>query len=998
MNFFKWLFDPVFGVQKTAQKASLAALIAMVFAVPVFADKDPLFTLPQNALYGGLGAPEDPVPAKAALRQGALPNGLRYYILENSLPADRAYLTLAVNAGSILEEDDEQGLAHFVEHMAFNGTRRFPGAELVNYLRSLGMRFGPEVNAYTGFEETVYGIETPVEEGEDGVKRIPVKALAILDDWTWTITFDPEDVDRERLVILEEYRTRLGAQERVRRQMLPVIFRGSRFAGRLPIGLPEIIQNAPAEKLKNFYRSWYRPDNMALILVGDFDGAALEKDLAAHFTAPAPDTPLNRPRYELPDPKKGALTTAVITDGELSTSTVFLYYKRCPLASTRTLKDYREELLDYLINTMIDFRFGERIASENTPYMAAGSWNTRYGLLSRYYVMAANVKADRSAETLEALLMEKERLLRYGFTWVELNRAKASILSDLEMMEMEKDRRESENYINEFTADFLQEQAALDIEWEADAIRRLLPAIGLQTVNTTLRNYYIDDDLTVIVTGPEAENLPGDPAIASMVEKSLSAAVTPPLGMDIKPGASGRLSGSVNTFQISEVSEQGTIVSVRQDQSGAEIWELSNGMQLILFETANKNNELDFYALARGGTTSAGAAGTNGETLLDGLGFSPEEALYSAKLAAEIQGASGLGLLSRPDLMDFLSDKQVSLSLWAGTNTRGFQGSSSLKDLPSLFEMLHGSFTHPRIDQAGFALVLDYYRTRLRQDSPERTFSIELARLMFGEHPVFKSMEIADLDHVNEKAALTFLTLALNPADYTLVLAGSLGDRRTLRNLAETWLASIPMGELPRWNNWVDPQVRRPEKTEQIIHKGKEEKSIVYMGWFAPKTWTEEDNAAVLVLSEYLSIVLTDEIRERLGGVYSISAKASFSPIPRGELTLEVYFVCDPKRETELREAVKEQLMSLADAVNKETLSRSKEALVKTFERSMENNSFIARNLANFFVITETPLSRLAQRPALYRSITEENIRSLMAELLTQGPAELILFPETVNK
>jgi len=968
----------------------LLAVNSLFIAVnPLFAADDPLFVLPQQYVYGGLGGPNDPIPAKAALRSGKLPNGLRYYILENSLPAGRAYLTLAVDAGSVLENDDEQGLAHFTEHMAFNGTRRFPGsADIVNYLRSLGMRFGPEVNAYTSFDKTVYGIETPVEQGTDGVKRIPEKALAILDDWSWAVSFNPEDVDKERLVVMEEYRARLGAQERIWRQIWPLVCRGSPYAQRFPIGLPEIIQNAPVDKLKEFYRKWYRTDNMAVILVGDFDGAALEQDLAAHFNAPAPDTPLNRPRYELPLPQKGALTSAVITDPEMPASIVYLYYKRSPRSQERTLRNYRDSLIEYLVESMIDYRFNEKTSTGATPYVGTGAWNDRYGNSSRYYVMAARAKAGRGTETLEALLMEKERLNRYGFTPAELDRAKNALLSKLEIAEAEKDREESESYINDLSADFLGEQFALDVDWELNAVKRLLPAINLKTVNTVIQSFFAADDLTVIIAAPEAEaaGLPDEKAVSALVSQSRLAEIAPP---ETKTAALG---------PVNEPPAPGTIVSTRQDESGAEIWELSNGMRIILVETANKNNELNYYALARGGTTSAG---TGAGSILDGFGFSPEEARFSAELAAEIQSASGLGTLSLAELYDYLSGKQVNMSFWAGDYARGIRGSSAVRDLPVLFEMLHALFIHPRIDQTGLTRVLDWYKTKLLQeaDNPDTFFSKELVRFKYNNHPLFRPMEVNDLDKINEKAVLAFLTMALNPADYTLVMAGSLGNRDNLLRLTETWLASIPVSEMPRWNEWAKPDIQYSENAEKLIYKGKEDKSLVYQGWRVPKPWTAEDNAAVLVLNEYLDIVLTDEIREAMGGVYSVSANASLSPAPVGELSLGVYFVCSPARQEELRKAIRERLASLAEGgFDAETFSRAKEALVKTFECALESNDFMARNLAHFAVITNTPLSQFAQRPALYRSVTAEQVQRIVRELLATGPIELVLLPEAAGE
>ncbi|MDR0599123.1 MAG: insulinase family protein [Treponema sp.] len=970
-----------FGQLSAFWKGALCA--ALYLGAGVFAAADPklpLFVLPTETLYGGLGQPGDPLPPKAALRTGTLPSGLRYYILENSLPADRAYLTLAVNAGSVLEAEDEQGLAHFVEHMAFNGTRRFPGTELVNYLRSLGMRFGPEVNAYTSYDETVYGVETPVEQGEDGLKRIPERALAILDDWTYTVTFNDGDVDKERAIILEEYRTRLGAQDRVRRKILPVIFRGSRYADRLPIGLPEVIQNAPPEKLRNFYQTWYRPDNMAIFLVGDFDGAALEKDLTAHFTAPAPSSPLERPRYGLPGPQKGSVITTVVTDPELPGSTVYLYYKQSPKIRSKTLQAYRERLIDTLISFMTDFRYEEEASREDCPYIAAGawSWQTGYNQEFRYYIMAAQAKAEKSADTLKALLLEKERLVRYGFTQAELDRAKTSLASILEMTEAEKDRRESEDYLTELTADYLKGEFSPDPEWEREAAARLFPGITLKTVNQTLLSYYADDDLAALITAPEAEAaaLPAEEEIRSLAGAIRVAAVSPREEKVENPGL------------VDEEPPPGSVASVSRDDSGAEIWELSNGMRVILMETANKNNELELYALARGGT-------------IPGEDLPPEEAqLFSAQLAAEIQGASGLGRLNRSELLDFLSSKQVSLSFWTSPFVRGFRGSSTVKDLATLFQMFHVYFTQPRVDSNALHLVQDQYRTRLLQeaDNPESVFFRELPRILYGGSPLFRPIEIADLDGVTLDGVLSFLFLSLNPADYTLILTGSLGDRETLRALVETWAASIPGTGKPRRNEWAKPEIRRPGKTGRIIHKGREAKSVVYMGWFVPKPWTGEDNAAALALNEYLDIVLNDEIRETLGGVYSISASAALTPMPAGELSLSVYFVCDPKREAELREAVRNRIAALAAGeIDGTIFSRAREALVKSFERSMENNAFIARNLGNFSVVTGAPLSHLARRPALYRSVTPEQAAALAAELAAAGPVEVILLPETAD-
>jgi zinc protease len=310
----------------------------------------PVETGSDPALYNGLGLPTDTQPFMPDVRTGVLPSGLRYYIMENAMPEGRAYLAMAVHAGSIMETENERGLAHFVEHMAFNGTERFPKYDLIEYLRSLGMRFGPEVNAYTSYDQTVYDIEVPVEFDSEGRKAIPEKALAVLDDWTRAISFNAEEVDGERLVILEEARLHHGAMERLQDKMTPLIFRGAPHVDRLPIGLTEIIETAPAERLENFYHTWYRADNMALIFVGDFDAARLEAALGDHFSITAPQTPLTRPSYNLSGPKKGSLITERYTDPELPYSRIDMYYKLPVDHSTGDLAAFRNVLIEVLID------------------------------------------------------------------------------------------------------------------------------------------------------------------------------------------------------------------------------------------------------------------------------------------------------------------------------------------------------------------------------------------------------------------------------------------------------------------------------------------------------------------------------------------------------------------------------------------------------------------------------------------------------------------------
>jgi zinc protease len=962
--------------EKIASFFTLCVLMAGIFACA-----SPGKAAPQAGIeaYGGLGLPETPQPFMEAVRRGTLPNGLAYFILENSRPENRAYLTLAVNAGSLLEKDDEQGLAHFVEHMAFNGTARFPESELIDYLRSLGMRFGPEVNAYTSYDRTVFGIEVPVETvpgaGGNGaaVKKVPEKALAVLDDWTRAITFDPKDVDDERLVIMEEYRSRLGAMDRVRRKMLPVLFRGSAYANRNPIGLPEIIENAPAARLEGFYRQWYRADNMALIIVGDFDGAALEAELASHFTGPAPAGPLVLPEHELPAPKKNRFEAAIITDPELTYTRLDLYYKRAPKPYTADLASYREGLIDTLIDRMVGLRFDEASSRQEIPYVGAGAGNARYGDKSRYYILMAQAKTGAAEAALQELLREKESMIRYGFTAGEIAIAKGSLVSDLEQLVSEKDRQESDSYVNSLTDYFLDGESLPDLEWELEAVRKLLPGIGAGDIAAAARDYFQSGDLLVFLIAPDSEQaaLLSEDRIRQLVKESAR--------MKIDPPAESSAGNELLPWQP----DPGKISAESTDsETGALIWELGNGARVILKETRNRNNEIVLYGMARGGTVSA----------------APEEYI-SARLAAEMTEASGLGPYSRPELAKQLADKQVSLSYWTSNYYRGFQGSATAGDLRTLFEMLYLSLTEPRVDEGAVAAMLDQYSTVLAQrgEDPGTVFSDEIGRLVSGGHPYFKPLEKEDLPRAGIDNARSFLKRGLNPADYTFVFTGNI-DPLEFRPLVEGYLAAVP--RLPSsWNSWANPGIQRPGKTDRRIYKGREERSLVFMGWYDKEPFSEETSAVSSVLTEYLDIRMTEDIREKLGGVYSVSVGVSLSPAPEGELVMNVYFSCDPHRAEELCDAINEILgRTASDAINEDTFGKSVEALKKNWEASVQSNSYIAQSYANSAVLLNTPLSRLDKRPGVYEKVTPAQIQKMCRRLLQKGPARIILYPEGWNR
>ena len=919
--------------------------------------------------YPGLGRSTDSIPFTDRALTGTLPNGLRYFIMENSFPENRAHLALIVNAGSVVEKDDERGFAHFVEHLAFNGTARFPEYELIDYLRSLGMRFGADANAYTSYDETVYHFDVPVEVS-GGVKRVPERALAILDDWTYAVNFNPQDVADESIVVLEELRARLGAMDRARKILLPALFKGSAYEDRDVIGLSRILENATSAQLREFYNRWYRSDNMALVFVGDFDGKYLEERLAGHFNMPKAAQSVNRPLYELPPPVDGNFHVEIIADPELTSSVFDIYYKQKQGPQRGTIEYYRESVINYLIDYMLSTRFNEAATDPSSAanYSWGGIWN--WSTKSRFYNIGTSPKTGSAEEALKELLLEIESIRRFGFTESELSRAKISIVSTVEKMVSEKDKRDSRDFISEFTSFFLHGEAMPDIEWEAYAINALLPGIGMNDIAAAASAYFAANDINLFILTPqqEAASLPSAERIRALFTETKNAQISP--RQDVV------FTGDL----LDKTPEPGKIIYQQIDaDTGSYIITLSNGATVILKETTNRNNEIIMHAAAKGGTVNAGV-----------------DSVISAKLLQEMINFSGLGPYSRAELVNKLTGKQVTFGFSAGDYYRSIQGSSTTQDINTLFEMIHLFFTQPRLDERAVAAMIDQYRTALihQSEDPQTVFFMELSKIINNSHPLFMPLELADMDRVSIARAREFLGQCVNISDYTFVFAGNF-DFDLIREAAALYIGSIPNAY--SMNNWVNPNKTRPAEGRREIFKGVDERSFVYVTWLspAPSFFNEQQNQTAAVLTEYLNIMLNDEIREKLGGVYSIQSSASISTIPSGQYELFAFFICNPRRVDELVSAVSRSIAGVVNnPLNMDTFNQAKEALLMWHERSMQQNSHITQSYVNSFALYNTLLNRLNLRPQAIRAVTAEDVQALCGSMLSTGAVELILYPE----
>ncbi|GMO59240.1 MAG: insulinase family protein [Termitinemataceae bacterium] len=917
------------------------------------------------------------IPFMDGVLRGKLKNGLTYYIYENKKPQGRAFLTLAVNAGSVLEDEDQRGLAHFLEHMAFNGTARFPESSLVEYLRSLGMRFGADLNAYTSYDETVYGLEVPIET-ENGVRTVPQKALDILADWMSAINLNDADVEDERKVIMEEWRLRLGAGNRMRKFLFPLLFEGSKYAKREPIGLPLVIENAPTQRIKDFYNKWYVPNNMAIIICGDFDAKKLQKQLQSSFKTkliPSMNEKRReflRPKYFLSEPVSGKRQYEVFTDPELTSTSVSIFYKHEWEAPSNDMAMFNRQMLDTVIDIILSERFEDEAEKPETPFISAGAGWIRYLRNSLHYSLAASVKSGNTKEVLASILQMKERILRYGLTDSEIERAKKVIVSHLERAYNEREKQNSDSFVELFKSNFLSNQYVSSAEWDLENARKILSEITKEKLGERFKYFFSTDDIFVFIYGPQSEkdSMPSSKEMEEIFIASSTSVIEQKLEVDL------------DDKLLTAVPENGTITFESYDNDlKITNWTLSNGARIIVHETKNQNDQIVLVASARGGHASS-AANEN----------------ITARLTDEMLSASGMGDFGLSDLRKKLSGKQVSFSFNIGPFTRNIQAASNNEDLKTMLEMLYLNFTNPRIEQSAVDVLKDKYKTILenRKLSPESVFRDEITKQIYGFHPYFLPLEISDLAKIDIQSALDFTARCNNPSDWLFVFTGNV-DTKTLKPFVETYIASIP--KTKPFSEWAYLDIKTPDNKKEVLKKGKEEKGTFFSIRSVMRKWNENDNLTASVLSEYLDIVMIQQIREKLGGVYTISAGVSSSIFPPnnagGILSAEIYFGCDPNRVDEINAAIEAELKKIADGnIEKETFDKALLAPIKSFSKSLESNLYLATVFANRTQLFDVSIADLYKRPKLYEKITPSDIQAMMKVLLAKKPLSMIMLPE----
>jgi zinc protease len=849
-----------------------------------------------------------PLPIDPAVRTGQLDNGFHFYLRRNTRPQQRAHLWLAVNAGSVLEDDDQQGLAHFVEHMAFNGTRHFEKQALVNYLQSIGMRFGPDVNAYTNFDETVYMLQLPTDNDE-----VLAKAFEILEDWAHGISFEGEEIDKERGVVMEEWRLSRGAGARLFDRQYPVLLAGSKYAERLPIGKPEILENAPYDALRRYYRDWYRPELMALVAVGDFDLDAVEALTREHF-APLENPPAARPREAVAVPLGGERKVSIETDPE-ATSTAITLYRKQPRPAMETLADYRRDLVEILYTWIVDERLAEVAQQPDPPFIGAGVGSSEFARSVKFATVGARVEQGGVLTGLEALLTELERVRRHGVTDSELERAKKDMLRTYEQAAQEQDKLDSGRFAQEYAGHFLHSETIPGIAFEVALARRFVPEITrgeVEAVDAALR----EGSEVILVSGP-SEQVSGLPEEAELI--ALFDAVE---GREIEPYADRVLDRPL----LAELPEPGRIVSESTiDELALTEWTLSNGVRVMVRPTDFQNDQVILTGYSPGGNSLVA-----------------DEDHPSALFATTVLDEGGLGEFTRVELDKALAGKVANVGAYIQELEEGVNGFASPQDLETLFQLLYLRFTAPRPDAAAFQSFVQRAGALIanRLASPGVVFGDRFAEVVSQGHPRRRPLSAELLSEVDlDRATRVYRDRFADASDFTFILVGNL-DLASLRPLVERYLGGLP--SLGREESWRDVGVEPPKGAVEFeVRKGLEPQSQVSLLMTGDAEFNRQQLHALSTLGQAFNDRLREVLREDLSGTYGVNVAVSLAQEPHQRYSVSITFGCAPDRARALIDRVFEEMAAAREnGLDAVYLQRVEEAQLRGRETSLRENGF----------------------------------------------------------
>lgn len=912
-----------------------------------------------------IDAAAQPLPLWPEVHKGKLPNGLTYYILKHGKPEHRALLWLAVNAGSVDEDDDQRGLAHLDEHMAFNGTKRFPKDALIQYLEKIGMRFGADLNAYTTWQQTVYQLEVPTDND-----TYVGKGLDILRDWAGDVTYDPKEVEKERGVVMEEWRLGRGAGMRLFDKQAAVLFKGSRYADRITIGKPEIIAHAPRDVLHRFYKDWYRPDLMAVIAVGDVDPAKLAAEIEQRF-GDLKNPANERKKVRAGLPKADGTRVSIETDKETPATRVEIYNFVAHRAKA-SQKDLRRIVVEDVYQTIMNERLAKLRRRADAPFLGAfasiGSETREIDAFSR----GAQAKDGKVEDTLRALFTEVLRVERHGFTQIELDRARTQIQRRFEEAEAREATVDSRLFTAEITRNFLEDEFMVGAKLEKELTLAILPKITVAELDADVKSFGSDANRVIAISGPEGKPLPSAERVLAIVGEVEKADV---------PAWEEK---AVPTALMTTPPTPGKIVKEHKiDALAVTEWTLSNGARVIVKPTDYENDSVVLGASSPGGTALVKDKDYN-------------DAQFAAEIANQV---GGVGEFDADTLGKMLAGKRVSVTTSIGETTEGVRATSSPRDLETMFQLLHLRVVAPRKDADQFAVWQANRAEQLanQERQPEYAYFASTQDALYKNNPRRSLAKPADVKKVDlDRALALYKDRFGDVSDFTFVIVGQV-ELDKLRPLVETYLASLPGKH--RIEKEKDLGIRKPRGVVKKEWKlATEPKALVRIDVHGDESWTRDKERDMFILGRVLSIRLREVLREDMSGVYGVGAGGFVTRAPHQERTFTLQWGCEPGRVDELAAAAFAEIAKLATApkrpVEKEDkaakdkkdlpiddddladyLAKVKETYVRERETAMRTNGFWIARLLESYRFGDDPTLVLDPSKMIAR-MTPANVRA----------------------
>ena len=933
-----------------------------------------LFQSVEASQWNDIGSQQDTIKAYVSqklpfdkeVRRGKLSNGFEYFIRRNVEPKNRVTMYLALKVGSILENEKQLGLAHFLEHMQFNGSKHFPKNELVNYLQKVGVSFGHDLNAYTGFDQTVYQLPIPSDDPE-----VLKNGLLVMRDWAQDASLTDEEIDKERGVIMEELRGGRGAMQRMREQYFPMLVNGSRYAKRLPIGTEEIITTFPYEEIRKFHKDWYRPDLQAIIIVGDIDVNHIEREVKRLFSDMRvnPNAP-KREKYNVPLLNKNQFMA--VTDPEMTSTQIQIFTKH-PQEKELTIGDVRKSLLKSVYSFIVNNRLSELRQSANPPYLGASVGVGAFinGMDAYFGGVNTNPNPDGIEKGFKTLLRELERVKKYGFTQDEFERAIITLNKYNEVAYTKRDKIKSDEYVKRYLDYFLEENPALSNEDSYNLTKQLLPTLTIAETEAIGKEYYVDTNRDILILAPEKEkaNLPTEQQVNQWISAVQAENITP---YNDKVSDLPMLAGQP---------KKGTIVSEKSlPQVGAKELTLSNGIKVILKQTNFKNDEILINGFSRGGHSLYG-----------------DKDYFTAVSASGYVQGSGLGQLNNIELQKRLTGKNVGINTYIGERSEGVSGSSDKEGLKTAFEMIYGYFTEPRIDddifQGGIARSLASLVNR--DENPQFIFGKEISNALYKGHARRRPIEEADIKAIDKQRALQiYKDRFADASDFIFTIVGSFTEQE-IKPLLEQYIASLP--NLNRKEAPKDLGIYEPKKGfEKVVNKGKDEdKANVNLVYYTDYKYNELENLNIDALKSVLSIKLLERLREAEGGVYGTGARASYVKYPKPRLNFSIAFGTNVDKYRSLIDSALDEVEKVKKNGPSQTdLDKFKIEIRRRAELQMKENGFWLSHISSAYSQKES-LVNPAESLKNLDKITTKSVQKVAKKYLNDAQLfKFILLPD----